>query len=138
MIKTVKDSDGRIWTVQSTINWSQPQDEQFENDMAAGYVSGIAMLGVLVVLVLFVLFSMPPEVNPPGWLSMTLLLLLMLGPIWWALRRPWTIEASTSGEHWRGLVYGVTTARHDVHRVVGLLEERSTPDDGAGVLRQVT
>lgn len=146
MTRDVLSPDGRSWTVQSTIHWSPAQEEQFENDMAAGYVSGIAMLGVVVVLTLFVLFWTPPEVwsTVPSWLMLLLLLVLMTLPIQWAMRRPWTIEAKTaeptdtSGEYWRGTVHGVMTARQDTQRVTQCLKVRATPDDGTGLLRQVT
>jgi hypothetical protein len=144
MTREVVSPDGRRWIVQSTIHWSPPQEEQFENDMAAGYVSGIAMLGVLIVLILFVLFSTPPGVVLPSWMVMLFLLLLMGLPIWWALRRPWSIEArtaepvETSGEYWRGIVYGMSEARQDTRRVIDFLSTRTTPDDGTGLLKQVT
>ncbi|HEV7450164.1 MAG TPA: DUF983 domain-containing protein [Pseudonocardiaceae bacterium] len=146
MTRVVRSPDGRSWTVQSTIHWAPAQEEQFENDMAAGYVSGIAMLGVIVVLTLFVVFWTPPGVwsAVPSWLLLLLLLVLMILPIQWAVRRPWTIEAKTaepietSGEHWRGLVHGAVTARQDTQRVTQYLKTRATPDDGTGLLRQVT
>lgn len=144
MMREVQSPDGRIWTVQSTIQWSQSEGERFENDMAAGYVSGIAMLGVLLVLVLFVVFSTPPGVVVPSWLVLSLLLLLMVLPIYWAWRRPWIIEARTEGpvdtssEHWRGTAYGIGAARQDTHRVIHSLSVRTSPDDGSGLLQQVT
>ena len=146
MTRVVLSPDGRTWTIQSTIHWAPAQEEQFENDMAAGYVSGIAMLGVLVMLVLFVLFWTPPGVlsSVPPWLLWVLLLILMVLPIQWAVRRPWTIEArtaepiETSGEHWRGMVHGAVAARQDTQRVTQCLKVRATPDDGTGLVRQVT
>ena len=75
----VKGADGRNWTVQSRINWSQPATaEQFEHDMAAGYVSGIAILGFVVALVLFILFWTPAGVVVPSWLVLLFLLMLLL------------------------------------------------------------
>ncbi len=141
MTREVQSPDGRSWTVQSTVHWSPPPEEQFENDMAAGYVSGIAMLGVLVVLALFVLFWTPPGVEVPSWLVLALLLVMMILPIVWAMRLPWTIEAKaigTSGEHWRGIVHGMMAARQDTRGVIQRLEDYSTPDDGSGPLQQVT
>ena len=145
MRRMVRGADGRSWTVQSRINWHQPATaEQFEHDMAAGYVSGIAMFGVVVVLSLFVLWWTPTGVVVPSWLVLLLLLVLMVLPVQWALRRPWTIvartpePADTAGEHWVGTVHGLTAARQDTRGVVHSLKERAIPDDGTGMLRQVT
>ncbi|MGH3901429.1 MAG: DUF983 domain-containing protein [Pseudonocardiaceae bacterium] len=145
MTRMVQGADGRSWTVQSRINWHQPATaEQFEHDMAAGYVSGIAMLGVVVALVLFVLFWTPSGVIMPSWLVLLFLLVLMLLPMQWAMRRPWTIVAKTpepietAGEHWVGTALGVMAARQDTRQVVESLKARAIPDDGTGLLRQVT
>lgn len=146
MTRVVQGADGRRWTVQSTINWYQPATaEQFEHDMAAGYVSGIAMLGVIVALVLFVLFWTPAGVVVPSWLVLLFLLFLMLLPIRWALRLPWTIVAKTlpepvdtAAEHWEGTAHGVMAARSDTRQVIQSLRARAIPDDGTGLLRQVT
>ncbi len=145
MTRVVRDKNGRSWTVQSTINWSQPATaEQFEHDMAAGYVSGVAMLGVVVALVLFVLFWTPTGVVMPSWLVLLFLLLLTVLPLQWMLKRPWTIvaktldPAETAGEHWVGTVQGMMSARQDTRQVVENLKARAIPDDGTGMLRQVT
>lgn len=145
MTKVVLSRDGRSWTVQSTIRWSPAEEEQFENDMAAGYVSCIAMLGVIIVLVLFVLFWTPPGVIVPSWLVLLLPLMLMMAAIHWALRRPWTIEATTAeptpneptGERWKGLTHGAMSARQDTQRVAQCLKARATPDDGTGLVQKV-
>ncbi|MGH3754304.1 MAG: DUF983 domain-containing protein [Pseudonocardiaceae bacterium] len=144
MTKVVRSQDGRSWTVQSTINWSPAEEEQFENDMAAGQVPGIAMLGLVVGAMLWVLFWTPPGVVVPAWLVLLLPLLLMIVAIHWALRRPWTIEATAeptpnepTGEYWRGLTHGAMSARQDTQRVARCLEARDTPDDGTGLLQKV-
>ncbi|MGH3802481.1 MAG: DUF983 domain-containing protein [Pseudonocardiaceae bacterium] len=144
MTRDVQGADGRRWTVQSRINWSQPATaEQFEHDMAGGYVSGIAMLVVVVTLVLFVLFWTPTGAVEP-WLVLLFLLVLMLLPMGWAIRRPWTIEAKTlpepvgtAAEHWEGTVHGVLAARQEARQVVQSLKNRAIPDDGTGLLREV-
>jgi hypothetical protein len=145
MTRVVRGKDERIWTVKSSINWSQPATaEQFEHDMAAGYVSGLAMLVVVVAMVLFVLFWTPAGVVVPSWLVLLFLLLLMVLPMQWMLKRSWTImaetpaTAETAGEHWVGTVHGMMTARQDTRLVVQSLESRSIPDDGTGPLQQVT
>jgi hypothetical protein len=145
MTRLVRGRDERIWTVQSRINWSPPAtEEQFEHDMAAGYVSGVAMLVVVVALVLFVLLWTPTGVVVPSWLMLLFLLLLMVAAMQWMLKRPWTIVADTpatvetAAEHWVGTAHGMMTARQDTRLVVQSLEALSTPDDGTGPLQQVT
>lgn len=142
--KSLQGSDGRGWEVHSWINWSQPATEdEFDHDMAAGYVSGIVMLVVIVALVLFVVFWTPSGVFVPSWLVLLFLLLLMVLPMQWAMRRPWTIEArtddsvATSGERWVGTIHGVREARYETRQVIRNLRQRSNPDDGTGLLRQV-
>ena len=145
MTRLVRGRDERIWTVQSRINWSPPATaEQFEHDMAAGYVSGVAMLVVVVALVLFVLLWTPTGVVVPSWLVLSFLLVLMVAAMQWMLKRPWTIvadtpaTAETAAEHWVGTAHGMMTARQDTRLVVQSLEALSTPDDGTGPLQQVT
>lgn len=142
--KSLRGSDGRDWEVQSRINWSQPATEdQFEHDMAAGYVSGIAILVVIVALVLFVIFWTPAGVFVPSWLVLLFLLLMMVVPMQWAMKRPWTIIArtdepvATAGEQWIGTTHGVREARYETRQVIRNLRQRSNPDDGTGLLRQV-
>lgn len=144
MTRVVQGKDERLWTVQSRINWSQPATaEQFEHDMAASYVSGVAMLVVVVTLVLFVLFWTPGGVVIPSWLVLSFLLLLMVAAMQWMLKRSWTIVANTpataetAGEHWVGTAHGMMTARQDTRQVVQSLEEQSIPDNGTGPLQQV-
>ncbi|MGH3872560.1 MAG: DUF983 domain-containing protein [Pseudonocardiaceae bacterium] len=145
MMRVVRDADGRSWTVHSRINWSAPAtEEQFEHDVAAGYVAGIVILVIIVTLVLFVLIWTPAGVAGLSWLALLLLLVLMLLPMQWALRRPWTITAKTpepvetAGEHWVGTVLGAMAARQDARQVIQSLKRRSSPDNGTGPLRQVT
>jgi hypothetical protein len=145
MTRFVRGKDERIWTVQSRINWSQPATaEQFEHDMAAGYVSGVAMLVVVVALVLFVLVWTPAGVVMPPWLVLSLLLVLMVAAMQWMLKRPWTIVADTprtgekESEHWVGTAHGMMAARQDTRQVVQNLEKGAMPDDGTGPLQKIT
>lgn len=141
MAREVNSKDGRRWTVESRINWSQSESEdQFEHDMAAGHVSGIIILALILTLVLFVVFWTPPGVVIPSWLVLLFLLLPMLMLMGWVTGRKWTIVAKTVGEDecWQGTTHGMMTTRHDTRQVVKNLEERSNPDDGSGLLRQVT
>ena len=146
MRRVVRGGDGRTWTVQSTINWYQPATaEQFEHDMADGYAPGIVMLVVVVALILFVVFWTPPGLVVPSWLVLLFLLVLMVLPIQWALRRPWTIVAKTTepvdtaGEHWVGTVHGLMAARQYTRGVVqSLKSSQAIPDNAAPAQRQVT
>ncbi|MDQ3762504.1 MAG: DUF983 domain-containing protein [Actinomycetota bacterium] len=145
MVRLVRAKDGRTWTVRSRISWNRPaMAEQFEHDMAAGYVSGIAMVGVVVVLTLFVVFWTPAEVVIPAWFVLSILLLLLLLPMGWALQRPWVITADTAepmgseGEHWEGVVRGAISAREEVDRVEDELRLKATPDERNVTLTRLT
>jgi hypothetical protein len=145
MQRMVRAAGGRTWTVRSKISWTgSGMSEQFEHDLAAGYVSGIAMLGVVVVLTLSVVFWTPAGVVIPAWLVLLFLLLVLLVTMAWAMKRPWTIVAytdeplNTEGEFWEGTVRGVLPAREEAFRIVEELEERGIPDDGNGPLTRVT
>lgn len=117
--------------------------DQFEHDMAAGYVSGVAMLGVLAVLILFVVFWTPNGVVVPSWFTLLLLLVLLLIPVVWALHRPWVITAHTSepiitdGEHWEGIVRGMAPAREELFRIADDLELKGIPNEPHGPLTRV-
>jgi hypothetical protein len=140
MMQEVRTAEGRTWTVHSRISWTKPEREhQFEHDMAAGYVSCIAMAGVVVVLTLFLVFWTPAGVVIPPWFVRLILLILLLVPVWWALQRPWIITAYTEqeGEHWEGTVRGMISAREEAHRVAEDLKMRGIPDDGNGPLSRV-
>ena len=137
-------TDGRIWVVRSRISWTRPaMADQFEHDLAAGYVSGVAMLGVLTVLILFVVFWTPTDVVIPAWFVLLLLLILLLLPVLWALQRPWVITAGTpdppetDGEHWEGIVRGVVPAREEMFRIVDDLEAKGYPNEPHGPLTRI-
>ena len=137
-------TDGRIWSVRSRISWTRPaMADQFEHDLAAGYVSGVAMLGVLTVLILFVVFWTPTDVVIPAWFMLLLLLILLLLPVLWALQRPWVITADTpdpretDGEHWEGIVRGVVPAREEMFRIVDDLEAKGYPNEPHGPLTRI-
>jgi hypothetical protein len=146
MKRTVRyEEDGRTWTVRSRISWTKPaRGGQFEHDMAAGYVSGLAMLGVVLALTLFVVFWTPVGVVVPAWFVLAVLVVLLMVPVWWAWQRPWIITArtdepiATEGEHWEGIVHGVFPAWEEARRVTDDLRTRGTPDSGTGRLYQIT
>lgn len=144
MMREVRAHDGRSWTVRSEINWSKPAlDQEFEHDVSAGQVIGIAMLVLVVMMMLTVVFFAPAGVYFPVWLQLAVLALLFVMPVQWALSRPWTIVAEThhplpSGEHWVGTVRGARAARQETARTVRHLEAHAVPDDGGGPLQPVS
>jgi hypothetical protein len=145
MKRAVRADDRRNWTVQSRISWTKPgTGEEFEHDMAGGYVSGVAMLGVIVVLTLFVVFWTPAGVVVPAWFVLLLLLLLLLLPVSWATQRPWIITAhtqepaGTGGERWEAVVRGVGPAREEAFRIVDELQTTGVLEDGNGALRRIS
>jgi hypothetical protein len=130
--------DGRLWEVQRRISWTRPaMADQFEHDLAAGYVSGVAMLGILAVLILFVVFWTPTDVVIPPWFVLLLLLVLLLMPVLWALQRPWVITAATDGEYWEGVVRGMAAARDEMYRIVDDLQNKGYPNEPHGPLTRV-
>lgn len=144
MTRVVRGADGRRWTVRTNINWSEPvTEQQFEHDVAAGHLPGVAMLLVIVALVLTVVLWIPNGVVVPGWLVFAFLLLLLVLPLHWALGRPWTIVAETPPlrdappERWVGTVHGMMLARQEAMRVVKSLRRDAIPDDGRGPLQPI-
>lgn len=141
MMRTVQAQDGRSWTVESRISWTKPERAaQFEHDMAAGYASCVAMLGVIGALTLFVLYWTPAGVVIPAWFVLFILLVLLFIPVSWAMQRPWVITAhptepmEAQSERWEGVVNGLLPAREEAHRVTDDLRERNTPGNETGPL----
>jgi hypothetical protein len=141
MIRVVRAADKRTWTVRSSISWSKPaMADQFELDLAVGFVSGIVMLGVVVVLMLFLVFWTPSGVVIPAWFVLLILLILLLIPVLWALQRPWVITAYTTeppSERWEGVVRGMVLAREETRRIADDLKRLGSPEDGNGPLSRV-
>jgi hypothetical protein len=144
MERVVRDRKRRTWTVRSRISWTKPQmADQFEHDVAAGYLEGVWMLVIIVLLTLFVVIRTPDEVVRPAWFVLLILLILLLLPFLWALQRPWIITAETldpiesAGERWEGVVYGILSARDETARIADELEEKGEPDVVNGPLMRV-
>ena len=141
MIREVRAPDGRIWTVRREINWSRPPRlQEFDHDIAAGKVAGLAILGLIVFMVLGIFYWTPAGVVLPWWLILTFVVVLLLIPLQWALARPWTIVAAThqplpSGEEWSGTVRGMRASAYEAKRVARHLVENAVPDDGRGPLQ---
>ena len=137
MIRQVQAADGRSWTVRSHLNWVTPAiGDDFEHDVAPGYMSA-GVLGVVFALLVVVLVAwMPTPVVVPGWLLLVLALILVALPIRWALRRPWTLVAEVPdsefdagpGVRWVGTVRGVVTVRSEALKAARYIEIRSEPD----------
>lgn len=136
MNRKVRGSDGRIWNVRSSFEWSNPiAADEFEHDINGGVAPGVIMGGALLFLVvLFVLWT-PNEVIIPLWLIALLVLVVLFFPARWMLHRPWTVVAETPGdaeehqpERWVGVVRGVFNVRQEAARVARNIEVYAEPD----------
>jgi len=135
MNRVVRGSDGRMWTVRSSLEWSNPiAGEEFEHDVTGGPAPAIVMGGVLAVLVLVLVFWTPSAVVVPDWLLLALLLVALFFPARWLVRRPWSIVAETPGddekppERWVGVVRGFVAVRQESARVARNIEVYAEPD----------
>jgi uncharacterized protein (DUF983 family) len=137
MIRQVQAPDGRLWTVRRQMNWLSPAvGEEFEHDVAPGYLPGVVLMMVLALLVVVLVAWTPDSVIVPGWLVLLIVLLLLVLPARWALRRPWTLVAEVPdeeyenniAERWVGTVDGVLKARSATSKVVAHISLRSEPD----------
>jgi hypothetical protein len=147
MTRLVRDREGRMWTVRSRIEWTDPiAEEEFEHDVSGGRVGAIIMVIVLFVLLIAFVVLTPPNVYFPGWLALALILLLLFFPARWLLRRSWTLVAETPGapsglpaERWVGNVRGYFNARSEATRALRHLRHYAVPDrDGDGPLQPAT
>lgn len=145
MTRVVRGADGRMWTVRSRVEWSEPAtEEEFEHDVSGGRVGAMFMVIALFVLVITFVVSRPDSVVFPGWLALAFALLVLFFPARWLVRRPWTLVAETPGaamlpaERWVGSVRGYFSARHETSRAGRHLREYAVPDrDGDGPLQPV-
>ncbi|PPK68168.1 DUF983 domain-containing protein [Actinokineospora auranticolor] len=148
MTRQVRDVNGRLWTVQGTLEWRTPATEDdFEHDVAAGYVPGVVMLVLITVLIVALVSWMPVDVVVPGWLIVLLVLLGLFFPARWAVRRPWTLiaetgdsaegEAGGSSERWMGTIRGYFNARSEISRIAKEISQDTSPSY-EGVLKPLT
>jgi hypothetical protein len=137
MTRLVRGSDGRMWTVRSRIEWTDPvTEEEFEHDVSGGRVG--AMIMVVVLFVLFLAFILLTPLNAvvfPNWLAFAMVLLVLFFPLRWLARRPWTLVAETLGgtgglpaERWVGSVRGFFSARSEIGRARRHLRSYNVPD----------
>ncbi|WP_026316409.1 hypothetical protein [Actinokineospora enzanensis] len=145
MTRQVRDVNGRLWTVDGTLEWRTPATEDdFEHDVAAGYIPGVVMLVLIGALVIALVSWMPTDVVVPFWLILILTALVLFFPVRWAARRPWTLIAETGDdgegeptERWMGTVRGYFTARNEIARITKELSQNTQPGY-EGVLKPIT
>lgn len=137
MDRQVRGADGRQWALRSELEWRTPATaDDFEHDVAGGYVSGGAMIAVIVVFVIVLVAWRPADVIVPGWVLLTLLLFALFFPLRWVLRRPWKVVAETDGdesgdppsERWVGTVRGMIKVRTEMMRTRQSIERDSLPE----------
>lgn len=141
MNRLVTGTDGRQWTLRTELEWRTPATaDDFEHDVAGGYVPAAIMLVVMLIFVVVLVVWMPEDVIVPNWVLLALLLVVLFFPLRWILRRPWKVVAETDGdptgeppaERWVGTVRGMFAVRSEVTRVRRAIEQVSLPEfDGA-------
>jgi hypothetical protein len=146
MTRLIRSADGRMWTVRSRLEWTDPAvEEEFEHDVTGGRIGSVFMVVLLIALFLTLIVAKRESVMVPSWLLLAFLLLVLYFPARWLVRRPWTLVAETPGggeelpaERWVGSVRGFFTARHETTRAARHLREYAIPDrDGDGPLQPV-
>lgn len=136
MTRLVRGADGRMWTLRTRVEWTNPATvDDFEHDVATGYGSGVFMLFLLVSLVVVLVAWTPARVVIPWWLLLLLIAIVLFLPVRWLVRRPWRVVANTQGtpeehpaEHWVGTVRGVYRIRQEAAKVARDIEVYSAPD----------
>lgn len=135
MNRVVRGSDGRMWTVRSGMEWSNPiAGEDFEHEVTGGPAPAVVMGTFLVALALVLVFWTPTAVVIPSWLILALVLVALFFPARWIARRPWTVVAETPGddekppERWVGVVRGFVSVRQEGARVARNIEVYAEPD----------
>jgi len=144
MTRLVRGADGRMWTLRTRVEWSNPVTvDDFEHDVTTGYGSGVVMLFLLVGLVVVLVAWTPTRVVVPWWFLLILALVVLFFPVRWLLRRPWRVVANTPGkpddqpaEHWVGTVRGMYRIRQEAAKVARDIEVYSAPNVD-GPLHQV-
>ncbi|MFL6142722.1 MAG: DUF983 domain-containing protein [Labedaea sp.] len=145
MMRVVRAADGRVWTLQSDMEWRTPATaDDFEHDIAAGRGPAMVLLFLVTVLAVVLVVWTPPDVVVPLWLVLIILLILLFFPLRWTLRRPWTVVAATGDdgegrptEKWVGTVRGVFNVRQQVNRIARNIADESIPGM-AGPLKPVS
>jgi len=136
MNRVVRGSDGREWSIEAHLEWTNPlAPDEFEHDINGGSVPPILMGAILLFLVVLFAVWTPPGVAVPFWLIFGLLALVLFFPARWMLRRPWQVSATTPGdedehppEQWTGSVRGFVNVRQEAARVARQIELYAEPD----------
>jgi hypothetical protein len=136
MNRVVRGSDGRMWNVRSSLEWSNPiAAEEFEHDVSGGPAPGIVMGAILILLTVIFIAWTPAGVYVPSLLIVALVAVILFFPVRWFLHRPWTIIAETPGdqdenppERWVGVVRGAFNVRQEAARVARNIEVYAEPD----------
>lgn len=144
MTRQVRDMNGRLWTVHGTVEWRTPATEDdFEHDVAAGYVPGVVMIVLIAVLAIVLVSWMPGDVVVPFWLVLVLIAGAAFFPARWALRRPWKLVAETGDdgdgeptERWVGTIRGYFAARAEITKISKGLNHDTQPSY-EGVLKPI-
>ncbi|RZS37464.1 hypothetical protein EV193_10518 [Herbihabitans rhizosphaerae] len=132
MTRVVTGADGREWVLRGRLEWQPPvTGNDFEHDVSAGYVPGVVMMTLVVILGAVLIIWTPVDVVVPAWLVLALLLVFLFFPLRWALRRPWTVVAETGEgeetERWVGVVRGILTVRQEISRVADNIATDNMP-----------
>ena len=135
MTRVVRGADGRVWTLQSDMEWRTPATaDDFEHDVSAGHGAAVVMLVLVLILTVVLIVWTPPDVVVPLWLVLIILLVLLFFPLRWALRRPWTVMAVTGDdgdgeptEKWVGSVRGIFNVRKQVADIARTIADESIP-----------
>lgn len=142
--RSVTGADGREWNLRSELEWRAPATaDDFEHDVAGGYVPAAIMMVMVVLLTGALLLWMPDSVVMPSWIALILALIILFFPTRWVLHRPWKVVAETDGdlkgapaERWVGTVRGMFEANAEMKRIKRSIEADSLPDIN-GALRPV-
>ena len=125
--RTVTDPVGHVWTLRIDVEWRPSENlDEFEHDVSVGSTSAFVLLGLIIVLAIILVTTIPEDVVAPWsgrmlWLGLLILLAILFFPARWALRRPWRVVAEWGDnghgepeERWTGMVRGMFTVRQEI------------------------
>lgn len=136
MNRVVRGSDGRMWTVRSNLEWTNPiAGDEFEHEVNGGPLPGIVLVAIMFFMVVVFVAWTPPQVWVPPELIVALVAAFLFFPARWLFRRPWTLIAETPGdadehppERWVGVERGFFSVRQELGRVARNIEVYGEPD----------
>lgn len=98
MLDTVLAPNGRQWTVTRTAEWVRPAGaDGFEVDQTGGTLGPIIVFGALAVFWVGLFLWMPARVHVPWYFTLVAVGLVLLIPVRWWVRRPWTVQVDSDG-----------------------------------------